>query len=46
MRLQVQKQQAVKPTIDQDVPLPKDDRDEEAAMDADAAEDDAEEDML
>ena len=46
VRLQVHKQQAVKPTIDQDVPLPKDDRDEEAAMDADAAEDDAEEDML
>ena len=46
MRLQVQKQQAVKPTIDQDAHLPKDDREKEAAMDADAAEDDAEEDML
>ena len=46
MKLQVPKQQAVKPTINQDVPLPKDDRDEEAAMDADAAEDDAEEDLL
>ena len=44
MRLQVQQPQEVKPTIDQDVPLPR--NEEEAAMDADAAENDDEEDIL
>ena len=44
MRLQVQQPQEVKPTIDQDVPLPRDE--EEAAMDAEAAENVDEEDIL
>ena len=44
MRLQVQQPQEVKPTIDQDVPLPR--NEEEAAMDAEAAENVDEEDIL